>query len=140
MSELKNQAYWSERARQIDLPTDAVINGESTGSVSGRRFDCVSPVDGRMLCQVSRCNHDDVDLAVAAGRTAFESGAWSEASPNHRKRVLLRFAELVGENAADLALMETLDMGKPISDSLSEDVPATAECREAPDWEHLVAA
>ncbi|MDJ0653987.1 MAG: aldehyde dehydrogenase [Xanthomonadales bacterium] len=128
MSEHKNHAYWSERARQVDFPADAIINGAPTGSVSGRRFDCLSPVDGSPLCQVSRCNHDDVDLAVTAARTAFDSGTWSSASPQHRKRVLLKFADLVERNAEDLALMETLDMGKPISDSVTEDVPATVNC------------
>jgi acyl-CoA reductase-like NAD-dependent aldehyde dehydrogenase len=69
-----------------------------------------------------------VDRAVAAARRAFEAGTWSALPPRERKRVLLRFAALIERDAGELALLETLDMGKPIADSLAVDIPATVRC------------
>jgi 4-guanidinobutyraldehyde dehydrogenase/NAD-dependent aldehyde dehydrogenase len=88
----------------------------------------VSPIDGRVLAKVASSDAADVELAVAAARRSFESGTWRRQPPRERKRVLLRFAELVLQHAEELALLETLDMGKPISDSLAVDIPATARC------------
>jgi 4-guanidinobutyraldehyde dehydrogenase/NAD-dependent aldehyde dehydrogenase len=70
----------------------------------------------------------DADRAVAAARRAFDDGVWSRQPPRERKRVLLRFAELILAHRDELALLETLDMGKPIADSLAVDIPATARC------------
>jgi acyl-CoA reductase-like NAD-dependent aldehyde dehydrogenase len=97
-------------------------------AASGATFDCVSPIDGRLLARVASTDASDADLAVAAARRAFESGTWSRQPPRERKRVLLRFAELILAHRDELALLETLDMGKPISDSLAVDIPATARC------------
>src|SRR5207248_2217596 len=69
-----------------------------------------------------------VDRAVRGGRAAFESGVWSRSAPKHRKLVLQRLAELVDEHRDELALLETLDTGKPIRDSTKVDVPLAAEC------------
>jgi len=88
----------------------------------------VSPVDGRVIARVASCDAADVDAAVAAARRAFESGAWSARAPRDRKRVLVAFAERVLAAREELALLETLDVGKPIGDSLSVDVPSTANC------------
>ena len=97
-------------------------------AASGATFDCLSPIDGRELAQVASTDVADADLAVAAARRAFESGAWSRQPPRERKRVLLRFAQLIEQHAEELALLETLDMGKPIGDSLAVDIPSTARC------------
>ena len=119
---------WHARAAALNIEGDAFIDGRYRPSVSGATFDCVSPVDGRVLGPVASTDAADVDLAVAAARRAFESGVWSRLAPAERKRVLLRFAELILANREELALLETLDMGKPISDSLAVDIPATARC------------
>ncbi len=119
---------WHERARALTPDGRAFIDGRYVASVSGATFDCVSPIDGRSLAQVASTDAADVDLAVAAARRAFESGVWARQAPRERKRVLLRFAELILEHGEELALLETLDMGKPISDSLAVDIPATARC------------
>ncbi len=74
------------------------------------------------------CGAVDVDRAVKAARAAFESGVWRDADPLHKKKVLLRFAELIRENAEEIALLETLDVGKVIGNSLSVDVPFCADC------------
>ena len=119
---------WHERARALSPNGHAFIDGRYVAAASGATFDCLSPIDGRSLAQVASTDAADVDLAVAAARRAFESGVWVRQSPRERKRVLLRFAELLLEHGEDLALLETLDMGKPIADSLAVDIPATARC------------
>ena len=92
----------------------AFINGERVAARSGAAFDCLSPVDGRLLTQVARCNEADVDAAVAAARTAFEDRRWAGLAPAQRKRAMIKFADLLLAHADELALTETLDMGKPV--------------------------
>jgi len=106
----------------------AVINGERVGAQSGQTFDCISPVDCRLLTQVARCAQSDVDAAVAAGRAAFEDRRWSGMAPAARKRVMIKFADQLLAHADELALMETLDMGKPIKYSRAVDVNSAANC------------
>lgn len=83
-------------------------------------------MDGRFLANVASTDEADANRAVQVARQAFESGVWSRKAPAERKRVLIRFADLILEHQEELALLETLDMGKPIGDALSIDVPATA--------------
>lgn len=106
----------------------AFIGGSYSAALSGKTFDCISPVDGRVLAQVAACDVADVDLAVRAAREAMDDGRWCNLAPAVRKRTLLRFAELIEQHAEELALLETLDMGKPIRDSRAVDVPATVNC------------
>ena len=119
---------WRARARDLTPEWRAWIDGRYVAAVSGETFDCVSPVDGRVLATVASTDTADADRAVAAARRAFERGDWSRAAPRVRKRVLLRFAELILAHRDELALLETLDMGKPIGDSLAVDVNSTARC------------
>ena len=119
---------WHARARSLAIQSQAYIDGRYVPAASGETFDCVSPIDGRVLARVAASDVADADLAVAAARRAFDDGVWSRQPPRERKRVLLRFAELILEHRDELALLETLDMGKPISDSLAVDIPATARC------------
>ena len=119
---------WHARARQLRPRSGVFIDGRFAAALSGATFDCISPVDGFVLAQVAAGDAADVDAAVASGRAAFERGDWSRAAPKHRKQVLLRFAELLRQHREELALTETLDMGKPIADSLAVDVPSAANC------------
>lgn len=119
---------WAERAKQLNIQGKSFINGQYVSAASEKTFDCISPIDGRHLTQVAACDQMDVDKAVAAARVAFNDGRWSRVQPSKRKAVLLRLADLIEKNADELALLETLDMGKPIRDSLSIDIPATARC------------
>jgi 4-guanidinobutyraldehyde dehydrogenase / NAD-dependent aldehyde dehydrogenase len=119
---------WHERARTLTPESRAFIDGRYVAAASGATFDCVSPIDGRVLAKVASTDAADVDLAVTAARRAFDRGTWSHQPPRERKRVLLRFAELLLEHRDELALLETLDMGKPISDSLAVDIPSSARC------------
>ena len=119
---------WHELAKALKPRTQAFIDGKYVPALSGATFDCVNPANGFVLAQVASCDAPDVDAAVASGRKAFEGGAWSRRAPAARKKVLLRFAELIRKHREELALTETLDMGKPISDSMKIDVPAAANC------------
>lgn len=128
MASLPSRDHWRARADSLSLCTRAFIDGRHVDAFDGRTFDCISPIDGRVLAQVARCGGEDVERAVRAARRSFDAGSWSEASPVQRKRTLLRFAELLEQHAEELALLETLDMGKPIRDSLEVDVAASVRC------------
>lgn len=106
----------------------ALVNGKRVAAMDGQIFDCVSPVDGSILTQVARCSQADVDAAVAAGRRAFEDRRWSGMAPAQRKRIMIRFAELVQQHGDELAMLETLDMGKPVKYARSVDVNSAANC------------
>ncbi|QKZ02460.1 aldehyde dehydrogenase [Pseudomonas eucalypticola] len=120
------RADWEQRAKEVNIEGRAFINGEYTAAASGATFDCLSPVDGRLLAQVASCDLADAQRAVESARAAFDSGAWSRLAPAKRKATMIRFAGLLKQNAQELALLETLDMGKPISDSLNIDVNGAA--------------
>lgn len=86
---------WHERAKSVHIDGRAVVGGRRIDAVAGARFDCMSPVDGRKLGEVVRCDASDVDAAVAAARAAFEDGRWAGKAPAERKRILIRFADLM---------------------------------------------
>ena len=119
---------WHARARALQPRGEAVINGRRVAALDGATFPCLSPIDGRQLALVSAGDAGDIDAAVAVARASFERGDWSGQSPAARKRVLQNFAALIEAAIEELALLETLDMGKPIRDALQVDVPATARC------------
>jgi acyl-CoA reductase-like NAD-dependent aldehyde dehydrogenase len=112
----------------LSYRNQAFINGKHVAAASGKTFDCVSPIDGKVLTKVAECDSEDVNRAVAAARAAFEKGSWSTIHPAKRKRVLLKFAELILKHKDELALLETLDVGKPISSSAGGDIPGAAQC------------
>ena len=120
---------WHAAAERVEVRTQAFIDG---GYVDARErvetFECVSPIDGRVLGAVAACDGDDVDRAVAVARHTFESGTWSLLAPRKRSKVLQRLAALIEEHRDELALLETLDMGKPIRDARAIDVPRAADC------------
>ncbi len=119
---------WHERARTLHIDARAYIDGKRVDASAGLRFDCISPIDGRKLAEVARCDGADANLAVASARAAFEDRRWAGMAPAKRKQVLIRFADLVLAHEAELALLETLDMGKPIRYSQSVDVRSCANC------------
>lgn len=116
---------WHAKARNLDLPRQAFIDGRYTDAISGATMPCISPIDGRIIASVAACDSADVDAAVRSARAAFEDGRWRNQSPADRKRVLLAVADRMEAHADELALMETLDMGKPIADALSIDVASS---------------
>ena len=124
----KSLTEWQRQAAGLTIAAQAFIDGRYQSALGGKTFPCISPIDGATLAMVAECEQADVDLAVAAARRAFEQRLWSGLAPVKRKKILLRFAELIFRHREELALLETLDMGKPISDSLAIDIPAAANC------------
>ncbi|HWT37231.1 MAG TPA: aldehyde dehydrogenase, partial [Paraburkholderia sp.] len=123
-------AYWQEKAATLAIEGRAFIDGEYRSAENGRTFDCVSPIDGKVLAKVADCGEADVNGAVRAARRAFDAGVWSQLNPRQRKAKLLKWAALMREHLDELALLETLDAGKPIGDTTSVDVPGAAYCVE----------
>ncbi|ACB34004.1 Aldehyde Dehydrogenase [Leptothrix cholodnii SP-6] len=117
---------WHARALALRIDGRAVIDGERRDALAGETFACHSPIDGRRLAAVARCREADVDRAVASARAAFDDGRWARKAPAERKKILQRFGEKILAAREELALLETLDMGKPIRYSLAVDVPSTA--------------
>ena len=117
---------WVAAADAVSAEGRMFVDGAYADAASGQTFGSRSPRDDRVVAQVARGEAADVDAAVRAARAAFDDGRWRNRSPRSRKRVLARWAELVREHAAELALLETLDMGKPIGESVRVDVPAAA--------------
>jgi len=113
---------------ELKLDGRAVINGERVAARNGQSFDCISPVDGRILAQVARSSEADVDAAVSAARAAFEDRRWSGLAPAQRKRIMIKFADLLLAHGDELAMTETLDMGKPIKYARAVDVNSASNC------------
>jgi gamma-glutamyl-gamma-aminobutyraldehyde dehydrogenase len=120
---------WREAAARelAAVETRLFIGGEYRDSGSGGRFDSINPANREVIASVVSADEKDVDLAVAAARKAFRSGSWSRMAPRERMAVMYRFAELIEQDTERLAVLDTLDMGKPISDMVDVDVPACAE-------------
>jgi gamma-glutamyl-gamma-aminobutyraldehyde dehydrogenase len=119
---------WLDRAAALKIEGRAFIDGAYVAAADGATFAKVSPIDGKVIAQVADCGKADIDKAVKSARKAFESGVWRDADPAKKKRILLRFARLIRERAEELALLETLDVGKPIANALKVDAPSCANC------------
>lgn len=119
---------YSTIADQLKLPTGIFIDGAYRPAISGKTFDTKNPFNGNVIASLPACDSADVDVAVASARAAFEGGIWSALHPTARKTVLTKLADLIMENVEELAVMEALDAGKPITDCLEIDVPETANC------------
>ena len=113
---------------ELKLPTGVLIDGTFRAAIGGRTFETKNPFNGQVIATLPACDAADVDAAVTSARTAFESGVWSGLHPSDRKAVLTRLADLILDNLQELAVMESLDAGKPVADCLEIDVPETAKC------------
>ncbi|MGB6105397.1 MAG: aldehyde dehydrogenase [Pusillimonas sp.] len=119
---------WRARAQALVFRTGVYIDGSFHDAQSGATFDSTSPIDGRVLCKVAEGDAADIDRAVGSARKAFESGVWCQMPPARRKKILQKFSELILEHLDELALLETLDVGKPIRFTRTVDIPLAAEC------------
>lgn len=113
---------WHERAKTLNIRTSIWHSGKPQLAASGASFASINPATGDEIAQIPQCDLEDVNRAVASARSAFEEGIWSGRSPADRKALLLRWAELIERDTEHLALLETLDTGKPIRDTLAIDV------------------
>lgn len=118
--------YWQGQAAALQFRTQALIDGKQRSAQSGQTFAAINPATGTVLAEVAACGSEDVDAAVISARQAFESGVWSARSPSERKQVLLRLTELIMTNREELALLDSLNMGKPVMDAYTIDVPGAA--------------
>jgi 4-(gamma-glutamylamino)butanal dehydrogenase len=125
MSDILTAAEYRSIAAALTLPGNAFVDGVARPAKSGETFATVNPATGETLAEVAACGQADVDFAVEKGRQAFEDGRWRNQHPAERKRVLLAFAKLIERNRHELAVMESLDSGKPVSECQSIDVAET---------------
>ncbi len=109
-------------------PTNLLINNEWVESVSGKRFETINPATGETICSVAEADAADVDKAVHAARAAFNNGEWRKMSATRRGELLYKLADLIEQNKEELAQLETLDNGKPISESMNADLPLVIAC------------
>lgn len=123
---MKTHEQWQQAAQQLSLDGRAVIGGARADAVTGDTITKRNPATGAELSQLAACGPDDVDRAVAAARQAFDSGAWSRAGVAYRKEKLTALAELMEQHADTLALLDSLDMGKPVREAATIDAPGSA--------------
>ncbi len=123
-----NHGDWVRAAARLRPRTAAFVDGDWVEAKSGKTFTDTNPATGQVVAEVAACEADEIDLAVAAARRAFEDGRWSRLAVAERKRRLLALAGLIRDNADELALCDTVDVGRPIADTSGMDVPATADC------------
>jgi acyl-CoA reductase-like NAD-dependent aldehyde dehydrogenase len=117
---------WVNRAEVLKPESRLYINGKFVDAASGKTFDDISARDQSVIAKVAAGDTEDINRAVASGLKAFEAGTWSEMNPRDKKAIMLKWADLIREHQEELALLETLDVGKPISDSLNVDVMGAA--------------
>jgi gamma-glutamyl-gamma-aminobutyraldehyde dehydrogenase len=124
-----DRTRWGKAAERVlaRAATGLFIDGEHRDAHKGGRFATTNPANGEVLAEMALGTEADIDLAVAAARRAFRDGVWSRLAPRERMEVIFRFATLVDEHAEELALLDTLDMGKPIADMLASDLPAVIQ-------------
>jgi gamma-glutamyl-gamma-aminobutyraldehyde dehydrogenase len=119
---------WTKKADALTLDGRAFIGGRRCPAASNETFETLNPANGKVLADIARCDARDIDQAVVAARDAFESGVWSKAAPSHRKAVLLKLAQLIEDHTDELAMLEALEAGKPVSECLGLDIPESAAC------------
>ena len=130
MSSLLTRDEYQRLAESLPLPTNAIVDGKASAAQSGETFDTINPATGQVIAKIASCGKADVDFAVEKARLAFESGVWSRAHPGERKRLLRRVVKLLERHAHELAVLETLESGKPIYDVQTIDIPEALHCLE----------
>ncbi|SDG59520.1 aldehyde dehydrogenase [Alloyangia pacifica] len=123
---MQTLSHYTSRAAALNFRTEAWIDGRYVPAASGARFETVNPATAEVLTDVARGGAEDIDRAVAAARRAFDDRRWAGKTPGERKEVLLRLATLLRENLEEFALLDTLDMGKPIWETVNVDAPGSA--------------
>ena len=122
----KTTQDWRTLAADIEIDGRAFINGQYRHALAGDTRATMNPADGQKLADVANCGVEDADEAVKIARATFESGVWASMAPADRKMVLVRWSELILDHADELAILECLDVGKPIANTTGIDVPAAA--------------
>ena len=123
----KTKAEWEKLSSNLNFHNEAFIDGKFVKAKSEKTFDCFNPSNGKLLTKVSSCDETDVDSAVKSCRKAFDNGHWSRMSPTERKKILLKLSDLILKNHNELALLDSMDMGKTVSDAFTYDIPGAAD-------------
>ncbi|OWQ40467.1 aldehyde dehydrogenase PuuC [Pseudomonas lactis] len=121
-----NLDYWQQRAARQTFINTALIDGQAVAALSGATFDAINPATNQLLARVAACGEVEVDLAVRSARRAFDNGPWRRIPPGERKKVLIKLADLLMTHREELALLDSLNMGKPVMDAYNVDVPGAA--------------
>ena len=125
MANLLSKKEYRAIASKIKFPVEPFIDGKFQKSKAGRLMETINPATGSVLTNVTACDEDDVNFAVEVSRRAFNSGEWACKHPSERKAVLLKLAKLIEKNQTELAVLESLESGKPISECELTDLPET---------------
>jgi gamma-glutamyl-gamma-aminobutyraldehyde dehydrogenase len=126
MSDTLTRDAITQQIKRLEYRNLAFIDGHFVRARSGEFFPSLNPATGEVLTEVAACGAEDVDIAVQAARRAFDSGVWSKRAPAERKVIMKRFADLIEEHCLELAVLESLEAGKPISECFNVDIPDTA--------------
>jgi gamma-glutamyl-gamma-aminobutyraldehyde dehydrogenase len=118
--------HWHALADNLKPETRLFIDGKFVDAIDGQRFVTYNPATGSPIAEMVRGNEKDIDLAVKAARRAFKSGVWSRMAPRDRMDILYKVAQLIDEHTDEFALLDSLDMGKPISELVGGDIPFSA--------------
>ena len=124
MTDILTLEDYRATAAELTMPSACHIDG-SYHTGSGNQLVSTNPATGDVLAKIAMATSDDVDLAVSKAREAFDKGIWSNAHPSTRKEVLITLAKLIKRHRHQLAVIESLDSGKPIADCAEIDIPET---------------
>ncbi len=127
MSTLLTHDEYKAIAQKITFPVDPFVNGKFSKPLSGKTMETINPATGEVFATVAACNSKDVDAAVIIAQQAFDDGEWSKKHPNERKAIIIKLADLIEENQHELAVLESLESGKPIRECQLTDVPETVD-------------
>ena len=125
MSDLLTHDEYLALADGLILASTSFVDGSFRAAQSGATFDSINPATGKLLAKVADCDAADVDYTVEKARMAFDDGRWRCLHPSARKHVLIKLAKLIKRNRHELAVMESVDSGKPIRDCATIDLPET---------------
>jgi len=128
MSDLLTHAEYQAIAQDINLACNAFIDGKFQAARSRKTFASVNPATGKVIAKIAACDAKDVNFAVKKAREAFDDGRWSRLHPSERKSILIRLAKLMRRNRHELAVLESIDSGKPVRDCQTIDLEETINC------------
>ncbi len=120
---MSEQPQWYKKASEFKSDAKIFIDGKFLDAASGKTFDNISPSQNRVIGQIASGDIEDVNRAVASAKRVFDAGTWRDMNPRDKKIIMLRWAQLLGEHREELAFLEAIDTGRPISDALGVDAP-----------------
>lgn len=123
---MSDRNFWQRKLQEQRFISHAIIDGQPYVAKSRKTCPAINPASNTLLAEVTSLQTEDIDIAVASARRAFTSGVWSGLAPQERKRALLRLSALILQHREELALLESVSMGKPVNDALNIDVPGAA--------------